>query len=204
MKKIISTLIFCVVIATHVVYSQTSLKKQSEWTEEKHYIATSVFILSSFIPNDNTFFYEIDYGYKLNSKIDLVAGANVYQYTFPMSAPWTDATEYPGTVLSYGFLAACQYYVWRNFYVDQMFNPLFLKYNNQETPSKENGFMLLLATRIGYHYDFKMFDKSFYIEVGGEISYWPVNANVPQEFKIVDDKYKSYTFSPALQFGYKF
>ncbi len=172
---------------------------------EKNYLATSVFVLTSLIPGDNTYFYEIDYGRKINAKTDLVFGLNVYNYTAPMSIGWSDNTTYPGHVFSYGAVFACQYYLWKNLFVDQIFNPLFLDYYPESTSDKsKTGFMLLCATRVGYHFDLKMFDRKFYLEAGGEISYWPINNNVPSEFKAVDNNYSRYVFSPALQFGYKF
>lgn len=172
---------------------------------KKNYLATSVFVLASLIPGDNTYFYELDYGRRINEKSDLIFGLNVYKYTAPMSIGWSDKTTYPGHVFSYGAVFAYEYYIWKNLFVDQMINPLFLNYYPENTTRKSGtGFMLLCATRIGYHFDFKLFNSPFYLEAGGEISYWPVNTKVPSEFKVVDNKYSKHVFSPALQFGYKF
>lgn len=172
--------------------------------EKKNYFATSVFILSSLIPDDDTYFYELDYGRKLTSKIDVIIGMNIYKYAAPMSTPINDKTRYPGTVTSYGALFAFQYYYLKNLFIDQMINPLILDYHHAENKINHEGFMLLLATRLGYHYDFNMFNNPFFFEIGAEISYWPLNSNVPDEFKAIDDFFKSYVFSPAFQFGFTF
>jgi hypothetical protein len=137
--------------------------------------------------------------------MDVIIGLNIYKYAAPMSTPINDKKKYPGTVTSYGAVFAFQYYYWKNFFIDQMINPLILDYNHAENNiSNDEGFMLLMATRLGYHYDFIMFNNPFFIEIGAEISYWPVNSNVPSEFKAIDDLYKSFVFSPAFQFGFKF
>jgi hypothetical protein len=171
---------------------------------KKNYLGTSVFVLYSLAPNDNTYFFEIDYGRKLNVKNDLVAGMNIYKYTLPMSSPASDDVSYPGYVISYGAVLAYQHYIWRKLFIDQMMNPLILNYYSDDKSKAGTGFMLLFATRIGYHFDFNIFRKPFYLEAGGEISYWPVNTGVPKEFDKVDSKYRNYVFSPALQFGYRF
>ena len=172
--------------------------------EKKNYLATSVFILSSLIPDDDTYFYELDYGRKLSKRMDVIVGINIYKYAAPMSTPINDKTRYPGTVTSYGAVFALQYYYWKNLFVDQMINPLILDYRPSHSNRRNEGFMLLLATRLGYHYDFKMFNNPFFLEIGAEISYWPINSNVPSDFKVVDNQYRNFVFSPAFQFGFKF
>ncbi|OFX84161.1 MAG: hypothetical protein A2W99_00080 [Bacteroidetes bacterium GWF2_33_16] len=171
---------------------------------KKNYLTTSVFILSSLIPDDNTFFYELDYGRNLNSNMDIIIGINIYKYAAPMSTPMNDKTKYPGTVTSYGVVFAFQYYYWKNLFIDQIINPLILDYNQSQNNTNDEGFMLLMATRLGFHYDFNIFHNPFFIEIGAEISYWPVNSSVPSEFKALDDSYKTFVFSPAFQFGLKF
>ncbi|MBN2350743.1 MAG: hypothetical protein JXJ22_18035 [Bacteroidales bacterium] len=206
-KIIIVTLIYATAILAIAQngYSQKAVSfKEDNSQEKKNYLATSVFVLSSLIPDDNTFFFEIDYGRRLNPKNDLIVGVNIYKYTSPMSASWSDPVTYPGHVLSYGVVLAYQHYFWKKLFIDQIINPLLLDYYDNTKNKTGTGFMVLCATRIGYHFDISLFKKPFYLEVGGEYSYWPYNGNVPDNFKIIDAQYKSYVPSPVLQVGYKF
>lgn len=197
-------IIALIVIKSLSVYAGQYSVTDSIQVEKENYLATSVFILSSLIPDDNTYFFELDYGRKISNKLDAITGMNIYKYTAPMSTPINDKTKYPGTVTSYGAVFAIQYYYWKNLYIDQMINPLILDYNISQNSTNSEGFMLLLATRMGYNYDFNLCNNPFFIEVGVEISYWPLNSNVPSEFGVIDEMYKKFVFSPAFQFGFKF
>ena len=168
------------------------------------YIGTSLFILTSLIPDDNTFFYEIDYGHRLNEKSDLLIGLDVYQYTTPMSSPWTDTTTYDGYVLSYGIIVGYQRYVWKKLYLLPMANLLKLDYFDEDRSKVGSGMMLLCTGRVGYHIDFKTFGQPFYLEPGCEYNFWPINTNVPADFKTLDDKYGNSVFSPAINIGWMF
>ena len=169
--------------------------------QSRGYIGTSLFILTSLIPGDNTFFYEIDYGHRLNEKSDLLIGLDVYQYATPMSSPWTDTTTYNGHVLSYGIILGYQRYVWKKLYLLPMANLLKLDYFDENKTKVGSGFMLLCTGRVGYHIDFSAFKQSWYFEIGGEYNFWPVNTNVPEDFKTLDDQYGNSVFSPALNIG---
>ncbi len=204
LNKMYTVIVLTMAFNTQIIFAQTTVN-DSLWKDtEKNYFGTSVFILASLIPDDNTYFFELDYGYRLTPKSDLILGINTYKYTSPMSSPWNDQTTYAGSVVSYGLVTAYQYYFWKNLFVDQMINPLVLSYRNENNEKIQHGFMLLLATRIGYHQDFRIFSLPFYIEAGVEISYWPLNNNVPDSFNYIDNQYKSFAYSPALQFGFKF
>ncbi len=171
----------------------------------RHFMGTSVFILSSLIPGDNTYFYSLDYGKEWNSKNEWSLGANIYQFTAPMSISWDDESAYPGHVLSYGIVLAGQHYIWKRFFINQMINPLLMDYHSDATGNKiSRGFMLLCATRTGYRFEFGSGNHTFYLEPGFEVSYWPVNTRVPAGFRALDNEYPSYVPSPSLQCGVYF
>ena len=208
-KKIFITgcLIMLIInICVNDLYGQVSEKAgiPNAQTEKKNYVGTSVLSVLSLIPGDNSYYAGIDYGRKLNQKNDLVVGLNIYKYISPMSVPLNDTTSYPGHVVSSGIVFAFQHYMWKNVFIDQLCNPLILVYKNENDNHKTTGFMLLLAARIGLHFNFNAFNVPLYIEAGGEINYWPVNRNVPDNFKQTDNKYNNYVFAPAIQIGIMF
>jgi len=55
-----------------------------------------------------------------------------------------------------------------------------------------------------HQFDFNISHRLFYLEVGAEISYWPVNTGIPEEFRVLDERYVRYVPSSVLQFGFRF
>jgi len=169
------------------------------------YIGTSVFVLTSLIPNINAYYYEIDYGHKLSDKSNLLIDFLIQKSVAPMSIGFSgDTTKYPGHVTSCGFVFGYQRYLWKKLFVIPLINPLIVNYYDKDNKKITSGFMLMLCGRLGYHFDFNLFRQPFYFEVGGEINYWPINTNEPQDFKEIENKFNNFVFSPALNIGYKF
>lgn len=189
---------------THNLFGQDIRKEGKNIKEYKYFIGTSPLILTSLIPDDNTFFYNLDFGIHLNQKDAILIGADVYQYTAPLSVSYSDKTKYNGHVLSYGLVLSYQRYFWKRFFLMQMINPLVMDYYSNQKEKLNTGFMLLMATRLGYRFDFTMFNLPWYFEAGGEINYWPYNVNVPNSFKSIDNKYSNFVFAPALNIGINF
>ena len=64
--------------------------------------------------------------------------------------------------------------------------------------------MLLLTTRLGWHFDFRIFGLPLYFEAAGEINVWPISTKSPPGFSELDAKYPIFIFAPALNLGIKF
>lgn len=200
MKKIItmSVLVFWVLGTLSAQMTDTAKTKENS-------LGTSLLTILSFIPNSNAFYYELDYYHSIFGRNNLVCAFDVYKYTTPLSIPWTgDSTHYPGAVVSYGAVVAYQAFLFKNLYVLSAINPSILSYIDDAGTQNDIGFMLLFCLRIGYRFDFDICKVPFYFELGGEINYWPINTNEPQNFIEIEDKYPDYVFSPALNIGVRF
>lgn len=180
-------------------------KSERQLSGYNQYLGTSVFILSSLIPNINAYYYEIDYGRRINDKSEVLIAALVQKSSAPMSIGFSsDTTKYPGHIVNGGFVFGYQRYLWNNLFVMPMINPLIVNYYDKDNKRITSGFMLMLIGRLGYRFDFNLFRQPFYFEVGGEICYWPVNTNEPDNFKEIENKFNKYVFSPSLNIGFKF
>jgi hypothetical protein len=180
-------------------------KSERQLDGRNQYIGTSVFVLSSLIPNINAFYYEIDYGRRINDKSELLIAALVQKSSAPMSIGFSGNTnKYPRHVVSGGFAFGYQRYLWKNVFVMPMINPLIVNYYDKDNKRITSGFMLMLVGRLGYRFDFNFFRQPFYFEGGGEICYWPLNTNEPDDFKEIENMFNKFVFSPSLNIGFKF
>jgi hypothetical protein len=173
-------------------------------TFQKCYLSSTIFVLTSLVPNDNYYFYNFEFGVQLNKKHALIIGATIYQYTTPEFVTWTDAPKYNGHILAFGPVIGNQYFFWKHLFVTTMINPLLMSYHNNSDLKINNGFMLLLGLRSGYRINFKILKVLFYVEPGIEFNYKAINTNVPRDFKLIDDLYKKTVFMPAFNIGFKF
>lgn len=172
--------------------------------EPKNLIGTSPFALLSLVPGSGTVYGEFEYGRKVDDRQVLLFGFDVFQYAAPLSKPYAETANYPGHVFSGGLIAADQVFLWHGLFVAPIANPCIIAYYDEGGRYVQSGFMLLLCGRAGYHFDFRLFGHPLYFELGAEIDWWPVNLNEPQGFEAEEGKYKDYSFSPALNIGFRF
>jgi hypothetical protein len=173
-------------------------------SEPKNLIGTSPFVLLSLVPDSGTVYGEFEYGRKVGDRQVLLFGFDIFQYSAPLSRPYSETANYPGHVLSGGLIAADQVFLWRGLFVAPIVNPCIIAYYDEGDHYSQSGFMLLFCGRAGYHFDFMLFRHPLYFELGAEIDWWPVDINEPHGFGIEESKYKQYSFSPALNIGFKF
>jgi hypothetical protein len=165
------------------------------------FLGTSLFVLSSLIPDSGSLFAELDYGRRLKAGDAVLLGADVWRYESPMADPWSSAVLYPGSILSYGIILGYQAPLWKGLYAGLLCNALALDYADASGRSLGRGFQLMTTLRLGYHVEFSLFGLPCYLEPAGELNWWPVNTGVPESFAAVDRAYHNYVFSPALNFG---
>jgi hypothetical protein len=200
---------FAITISNSCLIAQGRTEAQTEniaIAESKmNFLGTSALgLLALAYPGENTFYFQLDYGRKIKNGDNLMLGAMVYQYRRPHSTPYNDESTYNGYVLSYGPVFAYQHFFWKNFFAMPIVNPLLMDYRRDNKEKINRGFMLLCAFRGGYTFDFKISSIPFYLEPSGEINFWPVNSNVPTDFKVLESNYKKYVFAPGINFGFKF
>lgn len=170
----------------------------------KFFLSTSFFVVTSFVPDDNYYFYNFEFGIHTNRKNAIILGATIYQYTNPEFVTWTDSPKYNGYILSYGPVIGHYFFIWKGLFFNSIVNPLVMDYRKLDNTRINRGFLLLLAFRAGYRINFKIFKQKLFIEPGLELNYKLINTQVPEDFLHIDNQYARVMYMPALNVGIKF
>ena len=173
-------------------------KKDS--TFRRHSIGTTLFLLGNI--GDSVNFFQLNYGYRLTPKDNLIVEAITWTYYEPLGTYGSSEEFYPGKVKASGVGLGYQRFLWKNFYTTvepTFFLQQFYDTNNEKI---QNGFQLYLQFILGYRFEF--FKKRLFVEPAGALKYWPVNTNFPATFAEIENGAPKYKFEPGLNFGFRF
>ena len=119
------------------------------------------------------------------------------------SSSFDDTGEnYPRHARILAPLLGYQRFWWKRVYTSVYALNAFEKYMDENKKEIGNGYTLYLNFHLGYQ--FKFFKNRFFFEPAIGCSYWPVRTNVPESFKLVENKWPNYFIQPGLNFGYNF
>jgi hypothetical protein len=164
-------------------------------------------VLANVFP-DPPSFYQLNYGYRLTPKDVISVEAITWTYHAPLGIPYgtshtSPEKSYPGSVRAVGLGLAYQCFFWKDLYVAVHATPFLQTYKNEKRETIQHGFQLFSTFRVGYH--LKLCKNRFFIEPSIAATWWPVNTNMPQDFKHLESKWPNYfLFEPGLHFGIKF
>jgi hypothetical protein len=173
----------------------------------KWYVGSSAFMLGNFAP-DPPSFYQLNFGYRVTPKDVVSLEAITWKNNAPIGIPYgssfgEDSEKYPGSIREYGIGVVYQRFLWKGLYTSLQALPLRTIYLDVNDNNIQKGLKLFSTFRMGYH--IPLFKNRFFVEPSIAFTYWPVNTNVPQDFKVKDDKWNNYfLFEPGLHFGAKF
>jgi hypothetical protein len=190
--------------ANNPVFGQTA---QQDSTYKRHFIGSSLFMLANFSQNPPDF-YQLNFGYRLTPKDVVSIEAITWTYKAPLGIPYgpsytAEGENYPGSVKSVGLALAYQRFLWKNFYTAVHAASFLQTYRNAQKEKIQNGYQLFCTFRLGYH--LPLFKNRFFIEPNIAATTWPVNTNMPESFKKMENKWPKYfLFEPGLHFGMKF
>ena len=198
MKKIISTTLAIAVFST-IAFCQTE-KKDS--TFRRHSVGSSLFLLGNFGSGDPVSFFQLNYGYRLTQKDNIIAEAITWTYYEPLGTYGSSEELYPGKVRAYGIGLGYQRFLWKNLFTT--IEPTFFLQQFYDTNNKkiQKGFQLYLQFILGYRFEF--FKKRLFVEPAFAIKYWPVNTNFPASFAEIESGAPKYKCEPGLNFGFRF
>jgi hypothetical protein len=200
MKKLISTTVVIAMFTT-MAFCQTE-KKDS--TFRQHSIGSSLALLGNFAPGDPVYFFQLNYGYRLTQKDNIIAEAITWTYYEPLGTGTYGPSDelYPGKVRASGVGLGYQRFLWKNLFTT--LEPTFFLQQFYDTDDKkiQKGFQLYLQFILGYRFEFFM--KRMFIEPAYALKYWPVNTNVPASFAAIDNGAPKYELGPSLNFGFRF
>ncbi|UTW62432.1 hypothetical protein KFE98_20905 [bacterium SCSIO 12741] len=209
MKTNFSTSLACLLVFIGLV-SSPLLRAQSDSTFRQYFVGSSAFVLVNLVPDqvNPPDFVLLSAGKWLNRKNTLAIEAITWKYNAPLGIPYGPSyespdEEFPGYVRSFGIGVAYQHYWWKGLYTAVHVTPFLQRYFDEDNHHIQDGFQLFTAGRLGYH--LPLFKNRFYIEPSVACTFWPVNANMPESFQKVEDRWSNFFFpEPGLHLGVKF
>ena len=188
------------------VFGQSTV---SDSTDRKFYIGSTFFMLGNFAAENKPDFAQLNFGYRITPKDVVSLEVKTWKYAWPLGIPYGDSyenpeNEYPGYIREFGFALVYQRFWWKGLYSSVHAMQAFQKYVDENEQKIQNGYQLFMTYRLlGYHFTF--FNNRFFIEPSIAITHWPINTNVPESFKVLEDEWPTYfLFEPGLHFGVKF
>ncbi len=212
MKNLYLVLFLC--FALQQAYSQDILNKKSNNNDKAEYrfsLYTTWLTFSNFgNPDTNTQHYELRLGYQLSQKDQIGIKFATWKLFTPLGIDIWDSKfldrEYffPGRLKETGLGLTYQRRLWKGLFATLEVMPMSTKYIDENGKKIGNGFKLYNSYHLGYHVP--LFKKGrFYIEPQLHVNHWPINNNVPADFKALEDKSDNYfLIEPNLYIGIKF
>jgi hypothetical protein len=207
MKRTVLTVI--IALSATLVFSQDFTRTDSASVQiakqdlnRRHSVGSSLFLLGNFAPGDPVWFFQLNYGYRLTQKVNLIVEAITWTYYEPLGTYGSSEELYPGKVRASGIGLGFQRFLWKNLYTTV--EPTFFLQQFYDTDNEhiQDGFQLYLQFILGYHFEF--FKKRLFVEPAYALKYWPVNTNFPASFAAIEEGKPKYKFEPGLNFGFRF
>ena len=173
-------------------------KKDSAF--RRHSIGTTLFLLGNI--GDSVNFFQLNYGYRLTQKDNIVVEAITWTYYEPLGTYGSSEEFYPGKVRAYGIGLGYQRFHWKNLFTTVEPTFILQQFYDEDDKKIEKGFQLYLQFILGYRFEF--FKKRLFVEPAYALKYWPVNTSFPESFAEIEAGAPKYKFEPSLNFGFRF
>jgi len=196
MKKLISTTLMIAMFSA-LAFCQTENKKADL---KRHSVGSSFFLLGNI--RDSVRFMQLNYGYRLTPKDNLIVEAITWTYFEPLGTYGSSEDFYPGKVRAYGVGLGYQRFWWKNLFTTVEPTFFLQQFYDTDDTKIQKGFQLYLQFIVGYRFEF--FNKRVFVEPAYAIKYWPVDTNFPESFAAIESGAPKYKFEPALNFGFMF
>lgn len=206
MKK---TLILWLILSASAIGKGYSQDSKLDSTYRKFYIGSSFFMLGNLSSENRPDFVQLNFGYRLTPENVVSLELITWKYAWPLGIPYGESMEapeyeYPGYVREFGFSLVYQRFWWKGLYSSIHAMNAFQKYMDENEQKIQNGYQLFLTYRLlGYH--IPLFKNRAFLEPSIALTHWPINTNVPESFKALEDEWGNYfLFEPRLHFGINF
>ena len=210
MKRLLLVLVMSAAMVANA-FSQTKKSSVEESVSNYKYSVSTTYLtfLNFGEEKTNTHHYEFHVGYRLTPKDKISIKVATWKMFAPMGMPMQEQLKfdeknfYPGRLRETGIGATYQRMIWKGLFAAVEILPQLKTYLDENDKKIDNGFKLYTSYHLGYHKSF--FKDRVYIESQIHCQYWPINTNVPQTFKDIDDKWNNYfLFEPNIYIGVNF
>ena len=196
MKKLISTTLMITMFSA-LAFCQAE-NKDADF--KRHSIGSSLFLLGNI--GDSVNFMQLNYGYRLTPKYNLIVEAFTWTYYEPLGTYGSSEEYYPGKVVAFGIGLGYQRFLWKNLFTTVEPSFILQQFYDQDYAKIQKGFQLYMQFVLGYRFEF--FKKRVFVEPAWALKYWPVNTNFPVSFATIEEGKQKYKFEPGLNFGFRF
>jgi len=196
MKKLISTTLMIAMFSA-LAFCQTE-NKEADF--KRHSIGSTLFLLGNI--GDSVRFIQLNYGYRLTPKDNLIVEAITWTYYEPLGTYGSSEEFYPGKVRASGIGLGYQRFLWKNLFTTVEPTFFLQQFYDSDDTKIQKGFQLYLQFIAGYRFEF--FKKRMFVEPAIALKYWPVNTNFPASFAAIESGTPKYKFEPGLNFGLRF
>lgn len=216
MKRLITIAILFILLTTNVFAQSNKALSENNSIEHKYRISFPAIILGNIGKGGertNTQHIEFHVKHQLDSKNIIGLKFASWRLFQPMGIQWWDGlldkvdsgTEfYPGYLRETGIGITYQRMLWKGLFASIEVLPQHKTYLDLNNKKIANGFKLYTSYHVGYHIAFGK-KKQFFVEPQFHCQKWMFDTNTPEEFKQLDNKWKSYfLFEPNLYVGFKF
>jgi hypothetical protein len=203
-KKILFIGTVLLIASTLQLKAQNS-KKES--TYRRWFVGSSLLMLGNFAQVNNPEYVQLNFGYRITPKDVISFDFKRSIYSFPIGIPFGPSFDkpglnYPGHARILAPTIGYQRFWWKGAFTSVHALNAFEKYFDINKNAIGNGYTLYLNFHLGYQ--FKFFKNRFFFEPAIGLSYWPIRTNVPESFKVVEERWNNYFIQPGLNFGFNF
>ncbi len=194
------------ILASSLQLNAQVVKKDSIY--KKWFVGSSLYVLGNFDKTNNPEYVQLNFGYRITPKdvVSLDFKRSIYSWPIgiPFGSPSFDAPgeNYPGHARILAPTIGYQRFLWKGLFTSVHALNAFEKYFDKDNKKIGNGYTLYLNFHLGYQ--LKFFKKRVFFEPAIGCSYWPIRNNVPESFKVVENKWSNYFIQPGLNFGFNF
>jgi hypothetical protein len=186
-------------------FSQTdslSVQADKQDVDLRHSIGSSLFLLGNIDTGDPVYYGQLNYGYRLTPKDNILVEANTWTYYEPLGTYGSSEEMYPGKVFAVGVGLGYQRFMWKNSFASVVATPMLQRFYDTDDKRIQDGFQLYVQGTVGYRLEF--FKHRWFIDPAFGITLWPVNTNFPDDFAAVESGKPKYKLEPRANFGYRF
>ncbi|WP_412476261.1 hypothetical protein [Flavobacterium sp. TBRC 19031] len=202
--------LYFVVILTAVCSVQVKAQYSNQDTSyKKYFIGSTLFMLANVFPDNNPpDMVYLNLGYRITGKDVISLEFKTWKYAWPIGIPYGSSYEaegegFPGYIREYGVSLNYQRFLWKGLFAQVDVMPAWQSFVNESGNKFDNGFQIFNTYSVGYH--IKLFKDRFFIQPSIAITHRPYQSEMPESFKVVDDRWSRFFFGqPGLHFGYNF
>lgn len=195
-----------VLILTSSLHANAQNAEQDS-TYKRWFFGSTLLMLGNLDTKNSPEYVQLNFGYRITPKDVISLDFKRSIYGFPIGLPFGPSydkpgEEYPGHARILAPTVGYQRFLWKRAFASVHALNAFEKYLDEDNKKIGNGYTLYLNFHLGYQ--FKFFKNRLFFEPAIGCSYWPVRTNVPQSFKLVEEKWPNYFIQPGLNFGFNF